>query len=474
MPVTIKASLWFMICSIMQKGIAFVTTPIFTRLMSKTQYGQVTLYNSWLEIFTLVATLNVFYGVFNNILVNNQEKKDQVTANMLGFCTTLTVAVFLLYLIFSKWINLLTRMSTLMTCLLFAEILFIPSFRLWSAKLRFDYEYRPVIIASLIISVITPLLGIPAVLWAEEKGYAKIITSIIAQISVSLVLYIIVFKKNRQFYNHDIWKYALMFNLPLVPHYLSATILNQSDRIMIDRMCGTDKAGVYGLAYTVGMLIIIVTQAINSTYTPWVYKKIKTGEFREIRKYTNFLIVIVGAFSILLVAFAPEIMWLLGGEEYAEGVWIVAPISASVFFRFLYNLYSNVELYYEETKYIMFASVLTAIANIALNYVFIKRFGYLAAGYTTLFCFMLYALAHGVIAHLVSAKHSQIRHVYNDGAILCVAVVVAGLSLGMMALYNLTIIRYTFIILITVLAFVFRAKILNLINVIRQKEQGND
>lgn len=39
-PVQVKASLWFLICAFLQKGISFITTPIFTRLLSTSEYGQ--------------------------------------------------------------------------------------------------------------------------------------------------------------------------------------------------------------------------------------------------------------------------------------------------------------------------------------------------------------------------------------------------------------------------------------------------
>ena len=60
-----KAAIWFTICSFMQKAMNIVTIPIFTRLMSTEQYGQFTVYRSWLEILTVLTTLRLNYSVFN-------------------------------------------------------------------------------------------------------------------------------------------------------------------------------------------------------------------------------------------------------------------------------------------------------------------------------------------------------------------------------------------------------------------------
>jgi UDP-glucose 6-dehydrogenase len=59
-------------------------------------------------------------------------------------------------------------------------------------------------------------------------------------------------------------------NLPLIPHYLSNYILNQSDRVMIGRMVGNSQAAYYSVAYTISTVMVLITNAINSSLTPSV------------------------------------------------------------------------------------------------------------------------------------------------------------------------------------------------------------
>lgn len=467
-PVVAKASIWFVFCSVLQKGIAFLTTPIFTRLMSTEQYGQVTMYNSWLEIFTIFATLNLFYGVYNNALTKYSEDKEQVTSSMLGLCTTITLCVFVLYLCFQGWINKLTGMSTLMTCILFGEVLFIPAFRFWSAKQRFEYKYKALVFASLVISILTPLLGVPAVLLSTEKGYAKILTGVFSQVLVAVILYVLIFKNGRKFYHKNYWKYALAFNLPLIPHYLSSTVLNQCDRVMIDNMCGTDKAGIYGLAYTIGALAIIFNEAIMNSFTPWTYQHLKAEKYEEVKDVSRYLVVFIAIISLGIVLVAPEIVWILGGEKYAEGAWIIAPIAASIFFRFLYGLYGNIEFYYEENYFIMVASMICAVLNIILNYVFIKQYGYLAAGFTTLACYAFYSISHYVFSTKVLKKHTSLRTLYDNKFIFTVGLVLSTLCIFAMKLFSRVIIRYSIIVLIIVSCIIFRNKIIEIVRKTRK------
>ena len=75
MPVQIKASFWFLLCSFLQKGISVITTPIFTRLLSTAEYGQYNVFNSWLSIATIFITLNLSYGVYTQGLINLKMSK---------------------------------------------------------------------------------------------------------------------------------------------------------------------------------------------------------------------------------------------------------------------------------------------------------------------------------------------------------------------------------------------------------------
>ena len=67
MPIQVKASFWFLICSFLQKGISVITTPIFTRLLTTSEYGQLNVFNSWLGIITIIvflvgAGVSLFWG----------------------------------------------------------------------------------------------------------------------------------------------------------------------------------------------------------------------------------------------------------------------------------------------------------------------------------------------------------------------------------------------------------------------------
>ncbi|MDE5916568.1 MAG: hypothetical protein K2G62_00390, partial [Oscillospiraceae bacterium] len=112
MPIQMKASVWFLICSFLQKGISTITTPIFTRLLSTEEYGQYSVFNSWLSVVTIFVTLNLFYGVYTQGLVKFSNERDVFSSSLLGLTTSLTVVWTAIYLCFHNFWNNIFSLTT--------------------------------------------------------------------------------------------------------------------------------------------------------------------------------------------------------------------------------------------------------------------------------------------------------------------------------------------------------------------------
>ena len=60
----VKAALWYTVCNFINKGIALLTTPIFTRILTEEQYGTVSIFQSWFNILIIFTSLNIFLSVY--------------------------------------------------------------------------------------------------------------------------------------------------------------------------------------------------------------------------------------------------------------------------------------------------------------------------------------------------------------------------------------------------------------------------
>ena len=465
----VKASIFFTICNILQRGVSLITAPIFTRLLTTEQYGLYSVYNSWYSIISIFATFNLSYGVFIRGITKYDDDRDKFTSAMQGLSTTITVIFFIIYIIAHDYWNQLFELPTMFIVMMFVELLFVPAFAFWSNLQRNEYKYKALVIVTLAMSVANPILGIVAVLLTEHKAEARVITSVLVQVCVPLIFYIIQFYRGKKFYVKKYWKYALTFNIPLIPHYLSMTVLQQADRLMISKLVGNSEAAIYSVAYTVSTIMTLVTQAINNSFTPYTYQMIKTKNYKKIGNAANLLLILVGCGCIFAIAFGPEIIKIMAPIEYYDAIWIIPPVAISVYFMFLYPLFGNIEFYFEETKFTMFASCIGAVLNVVLNAIFIPIFGYYAAGYTTLVCYILFAVAHYFVYKNICNKKISKNKIYDGKFIVILSVILVLAMIVMTFVYEFVLIRYAIILIILVVLFIKRTKIIEELKMIKKR-----
>lgn len=463
MSVQAKAAIWFALCSILQKGISFITVPVFTRLMSTEQYGTYSLYLSWLQILTIITSMYLYYGVFNNAMVKFEEDRDRYISCMQGLTTTITAGVFLIYLAFHGLWEKALGLTPVLILLMFIEMLVTPALSFWSGRQRFDFKYQRLVTVTLLKSIANPILGLFAVSLTTDKATARIASVVIVEVVFCGTIMIKQFHDGKCFIDKKYWKYALGLAIPLLSHYLSSMVLNQGDRIMIDKMVGTSEVAFYSVAYNIGMLVQIFTNAISNSFTPWVYQKIKADDYKGISKTVNMLLLLVAGISFALMLCSPELVVMFGTEEYASAAYVIPPVAASVFFIFLYNLLAIPQFYFEKTQFLLISSISAAVVNLGLNYIFIKLFGFVAAGYTTLACYVLYSLGHYIISTKITKKAISGRRLFDTRVLFLLSVFVIAIGVLCNFLFNYWYIRYGILIVCAVAVVMKRQDIFKLI-----------
>lgn len=463
LPIQIRASLWFLICSFLQKGISMITTPIFTRIMSTSDYGQFGVFNSWLGIITIFVSLNLFYGVHSQGIVKFSESRNSFTSSLLGLSTSLVSIWTIIYLLFREFWNSLFSLTTVQMLSMMVIIWTTAIFNYWANEQRLTYSYRTLVIITVLVSIGKPLLEIILVLKSEDKVTARILGWITVELMGYTWMYYILLRKGKKFFSWHFWKYALTFNLPLIPHYLSQTVLNSADRIMIERMIGRSEAGIYNLAYSISLIMTLFNSALMQTLNPWIYQKIKNKKNKDIAPIAYATLSIIASVNLLLILLAPEAVAIFAPEDYHEAIYVIPPVAMSVFFMYAYDLFAKFAFYYEKTKIVMSASILGAFLNVFLNYFFIGLFGYMAAGYTTLVCFIVYAITHYFFMKKVCRECCEGDYPYDTRKILLITVPFLITGFSFLATYKLPILRYGIVIIVTIIVVIFRKKVIEII-----------
>ena len=234
-------------------------------------------------------------------------------------------------------------------------------------------------------------------------------------------------------------------------------------------MIGATAAGYYSLAYSVQFIIKSIKDSVVEAIKPWIYMRIKEKRIKEIRNLVYSMVFGVMTLSVFIITLAPEIVLLMGGRKYLDAIYAIPPVIGNTFFMFIYNICIMFETYHEEVKSITLVSICCAIANVVLNYLFIPVFGYIAAGYTSLFCYIMFCIFHYFIMRGLCFRRYEGIQIFEAKFLVTISLIVPFISILMVILYGFTLLRYVVLGIVVVIAGLQRKKIAHIVSIIRQK-----
>lgn len=447
-PVGFKSAIVYLFATVFTRGLAIITTPIFTRIMTTDQVGMVNLYSSWYSMITVVSTLALTSGGFSIALREFEKERDQYVSSVLSLTSIVAIGLALVYSISITFWNDVTGLPTHLMVLLLVGLLVAPARDFWLSRQRFEYQYKLSGTVTVLSAIFASGLAVAAVLYANSIGYSdiasvRLFANYFIIYGVAFIIWLSIFWQGRCFYSSKYWRFSLQLSLPLIGYSVASQILSVSDRMMISKMVGNSAVGIYGTLYTVSSISLMVWTAINASFVPYLYQNMENTK-SKIKKLSMSMLGMYSLVAILLVYLAPEIVRILATEEYYKGIYIMPPIAGGVYFIAVSNLYSNILVYLKRTNIIMISSIIAAVINVILNYIMIEAYGYMAAAYTTLLSYVVMAVLLSIWANREFKKHiTEVDFVYDNKLILAVSIVTLVISLFAILIYDYGIVRYT-------------------------------
>lgn len=442
--------------TVITKGISYLTTPLYTRLLTAEEYGQVSVFLTWTSLFGIVAMFCLQAGVFNNGMIDYPNCRDEYSFSMLILSNLITIITCLpllcLYPIMRPWIGLDWPTMFLMVAIFF----FQPAYSFWISRQRYELKYKAMVVWTILSALISPLVALICITVVDcNRVYSRLFGAELPLIAIYIGFYIYLAKKSGGKVQVKYWKAAFMFNLPLIPHYLSTHLLGSVDKIMISAIVGNAETAHYSVAYSVASIASIMWTSVNASLIPYTYERCKEDDYKSISAITMPILTVISAVCVTVIMLAPEVVEFMATSDYNGAIYVIPPVVGGVFFQVQYFIYANILYYYKRPAYVMYGSVISATLNIVLNYIFIPKYGYLAAGYTTLFCYFIQAtIDYNAMKKMIGNSIYDMDYLGGLSFIILLVSLVSG------KIYNNSLIRYVVIGVLIVFAFLGHKKIL--------------
>ena len=447
----LKAGSWYIISNFILKGIAIFTTPIFTRLLSPNDFGITNTYSSWLGIITIIGTLDIYSCVQIARYDYTEEEMKPFLSSILTMSSLSLVGLYAFVRIAGVFAPDFIGLPSGLIDIMFIEILFVNAFTIMQTKNKAYFKYKQFVLFSAIIAVASPVLAIILIASHDSNLYFwKVFGNAIPKILIACYLYFSIMREGKEYFSLRNWKYALVISVPLIPHHLAGNLLNHFDKIMITKFVDSAATGLYSLGYNYALILSIAWASFNQAWVPWFYGKMNEEKPDEIKKIVKPYAVLFSLIFISMLCIGPEAIRMLGPKEYWGSKWILPPVLLGIYFQFLYSLYANVEFFLKKTQFIAIGTMAAAALNIVLNYIFIPKFGYIAAAYTTLFGYAMLFILHFLIAR----KWFDTSKLFESKFIFLLVIIMSAITIGVAIFYDKAIIRYSMILTTYVLVLI--------------------
>lgn len=425
----IRSGVMYTFSNFLTKGLVFLSTPIFARIMSVKAFGEYSAFTTWQALLLCILPLGLDSTV-TRARLDFPDRLEGYMSSVAAASTVFSIAAYGIVILCSDFFMDLFKMDMTLIHIMFVYMILHPALTLFQARNSAEFRYKTSTAISLSSAILSLALAIVFSWTFEDQMLGRVIGYDGVYIAFCAVLLVYILWKGRTV-KWEYIRYGLRLALPYVPHIIAIYLLASADKLVIQQLCGEEAVAYYNIGFTCAVVISMLSNSVNSAMSPWLFQSLHDKNYEKIRSVNK---VYVGAFvfvAVGLLLIAPEIMLIIGGEKYRQAQGVLMPIMAGCCCNFIYTSYVNVESFLKKPGMISVGTVTTACINLVLNFIFVGLYGYEAAAYTTMVCYMIL-----LIFHYSMVRHYKYHKIYDNKFNLLCAVGICAFALFMRMTYQ--------------------------------------
>lgn len=372
------------------KILSFFLVPLYTYILTTSEYGTYDLYNTTVSLLVPVLTLNIADPVLRFTLDKDSNKKSIFSIAIKYFL--MSCIIFALLIVF----NLNATIYSLLNQYTFYLICLFAITALNGILVNFCRgvdRVKELAFSGILCSLVIIFLNIIflAFLHLGLSGYflANIIGILVQCIYIFITAkcwnYISLFEKDKPL-ESDMVKYSK----PLLINNISWWVSSASDRYVVIWLCGIAANGIYSVGYKIPSILNMFQTVFSQAWTLSAVKDFdpddKNGFFAGMYNSYNFCMTFVCA---CLIAMARIMARILYAKDFYEAWKYVPFLLIAIVFGALSGYVGGIFAAVKDSKIFAQSSITGALVNIALNIILVKQIGALGAAVATMICYVL-------------------------------------------------------------------------------------
>ena len=380
------------LATVFPRMISFFLVPLYTDLLPKESYGQITVIFAYMIFFNVVLAYGMetaFFRFYNK----ETDKRNVVETAMVSIFWT-SFAFLGIGLLFRNTLAELSGIDvqyvTYTIWILVLDALVVIPF----SKLRANQRplfYAAVKIGNVSVNLLLNLfflLLLPNLATSNPDNFFSLIYFenfeigyiFISNIVASLLTFLVLspeYLTTKWHFDFDLWKRMMKYGLPILVAGVAFAINDQFDKILLGELLPANIAdaevGIYSACYKLGLFMVLFRTAYTLGIEPFFFSHSGDDNAKETYATVTKYFVILGSFIMLgVIVFADLLkMLMIRDESYWEAMKVVPLIILANFFL---GIYTNLSVWYkliDKTHIGAWISIIGAAITLALNFILI-------------------------------------------------------------------------------------------------------
>ena len=341
----LKAGVWYVLGNFVGKAITFITTPIFARLMTPSDYGEFSNFASWAAMLIFVASAEL-HNTLSRAYYDFKQNYDEYISSVTVLGGIITVVIYSLFLFCRGFILKIIAIPEQYIHLLFFYLFFSFCSLIYYARERTLYKYKTVAAVTFLSLFVPTAVSILLVYFLPQTNQlsARLYGFYLPSALIGLYCAVSIFKRSKTF----TWKYCrygLALSLPLLVHYLTAYLLTSTNVVITKNMLGSEVTAVVSIANSATHILTVFFQATSGALTTWLMDNLEVDRKDIIKKGTLFYLLLLALMVIGTILLTPEIIYVLGGEKYIASVNLLPGLVFAAFIQSATSIYTIILTY---------------------------------------------------------------------------------------------------------------------------------
>jgi O-antigen/teichoic acid export membrane protein len=457
-----KDSAIYAVPSIISRGMSLFLVPLYTRVLSPSDYGSLDLLMVFAGIVNLTIALEVSQGVARFYAESENLKQKMLYASSAFWFTFFVYLIFAIITFFySNSLSYQILGKKDLSNVFEIGVVYISIngiFYLIQNQFRWELKSKEYAIVSLVTSIVTAVVSIWLAYYLKY-GLAGLLLGMLSGSLVATILGIIWLRNSFQFrFELTYLKNMLIFSSPLVLSGIAVWLSQYIDRIMIKHYLSIEQVGLFGVGYRIASIVGLVMIGFQGALTPLIYNNYTKDDTPEqIAKIFRLFTAASLTFFLMLTLFSIDILKIFTTLNYYNAKSVVIFLVPSFLFANMYIFAPGIGIS-KKSHYFIWINIIGATINFLLNIFLIPLFGIMGASIATLIGYMSVFMMHMSI----SQKFYFVPHKWKP--IIYCSIISFAMSMILNYFEFSNFIRW-FLNVLSLIIFLFSILVFDLINI---------